>query len=227
MCSVWRTEVAEDVREAAAIGVAMAVVGASFGAVAEAKGISLLLIMAMSLLVFAGSAQFLAVGVMAAGGAPIAAVLGGLLVNARHLPYGLAVGDVVGRSWPRRLLGTHLMVDQAVATATSHADPRRARRAYWLVGGTLFVLWNVGTLLGALAGSVVPDPDRLGVDAAFPAALLAMILPALRAAEDARRVVLLGSLLALLATPWLPPGLPVLIALFGLAVAARSAGAGA
>ncbi|GAA5166690.1 AzlC family ABC transporter permease [Pseudonocardia eucalypti] len=227
MRSVWRTEVAEDVREAAAIGVAMAVVGASFGAVAEAKGVSLLLIMAMSLLVFAGSAQFLAVGVMAAGGAPIAAVLGGLLVNARHLPYGLAVGDAVGRSWPRRLLGTHLMVDQAVATATSRTDPKRARRAYWLVGGTLFVLWNVGTLLGAVAGGAVPDPDRLGVDAAFPAALLAMILPALRAAGDARRVALLGSVLALLATPWLPPGLPVLIALFGLAVAGRPARAGA
>jgi len=109
---------------------------------------------------------------------------GGLLLNLRHLPFGLAVGDLVGRSWPARLLGTHLMVDEVVAFARSRPGPARARRGYWLVGALMFVGWNVGTVLGALSGAAVPDPARFGVDAAFPAALLA--LAAARAAPGRR-----------------------------------------
>jgi 4-azaleucine resistance transporter AzlC len=179
--------------------------------------------MAMSLLVFAGGAQFLAVAVVAAGGSPVAAVLGGLLLNARHLPYGLAVADIVGRSWPARLLGAHLLVDEVVAFARAQDDPRRARRAYWLLGVTLYLSWNVGTVLGALAGAAVPDPARFGVDAAFPAALFALVVSSPRDAVTVR-VAVLGAALALAVSPWLPAGLPVLAALLGLAAAGRSLG---
>lgn len=88
-----------------------------------------------------------------------------------------------------------------------------------LCDALLFVAWNLGTSAGMLAGSAVPDPDAFGVDAAFPATLLALLLPSLRP-SDARRVGLLAAAAALLATPWLPAGLPVLVALAGL-VAAR------
>jgi predicted branched-subunit amino acid permease len=199
----------------------MVVVGASFGALAASAHVPLLLTVAMSVFVFAGGSQFLAVAVIAAGGAPLAAVLGGLLLNLRHLPFGLAVGGFVGRSWPARLLGTHLMVDEVIAFARSRPDPVRARRAYWLLGALMFVGWNVGTLLGALAGTAVPDPSRFGMDAAFPAALLALLLPALREA-DAARVALLGAAAALLVTPRAPAGLPVLLALAGLVAAGRA-----
>jgi predicted branched-subunit amino acid permease len=199
----------------------MVVVGASFGALGASAHVPLLLTVAMSVFVFAGGSQFLAVAVIAAGGAPLAAVLGGLLLNLRHLPFGLAVGGFVGRSWPARLLGTHLMVDEVIAFARSRPDPVRARRAYWLLGALMFVGWNVGTLLGALAGTAVPDPSRFGMDAAFPAALLALLLPALREA-DAARVALLGAAAALLVTPWAPAGLPVLLALAGLVAAGRA-----
>jgi len=221
MCSIWRTTARDDLRDAAALGAAMIVVGGSFGALAASAHVPLVLTVAMSLFVFAGGSQFLAVAVIAAGGAPVAAVLGGLLLNLRHLPFGLAVGDLVGRSWSARLLGTHLMVDEVVAFARSRPDPARARRGYWLVGALMFVGWNVGTVLGALSGAAVPDPARFGVDAAFPAALLALLLPALRRA-DVARVALLGAVVALVATPWLPAGLPVLLALAGLVVAGRA-----
>ncbi|HEX4360496.1 MAG TPA: AzlC family ABC transporter permease [Pseudonocardia sp.] len=221
MCSIWRTTARDDLRDAAALGVAMIVVGGSFGALAASAHVPLLLTVAMSVFVFAGGSQFLAVAVIAAGGAPVAAVLGGLLLNLRHLPFGLAVGDLVGRSWPARLLGAHFMVDEVVAFARSRPDPARARRGYWLVGVLMFLGWNVGTVLGALSGAAVPDPERFGVDAAFPAALLALLLPALRRA-DAARVALLGAALALVGTPWLPAGLPVLVALVGLVAAGRA-----
>ena len=199
----------------------MAVVGASFGALAVSAGLSTGTTVAMSLLVFAGGSQFLAVAIVAAGGSPVAAVLGGLLLNARHLPYGLAVADVVGRSWPARLLGAHVMVDEVVAFAKAQTDPRRARQAYWLLGATMFTSWNLGTVLGALAGAAVPDPDRFGVDAAFPAALFALLLPTVRGAMTTR-VTVVGATLALLVTPWVPAGLPVLVAVLGLVVAGRA-----
>lgn len=223
------------VRDVAAIAAAAGVVGVSFGAIAVAAGIPVWLASAMSMLVFAGGSQFMMVGVVAGGGSPVAAVLAGLLLNARHLPFGLVVSDVLGRSWPVRLLGTHLMVDESVAFALAQKDPARRRAAYWLCGLTLFVAWNAGVLVGALAGKALGDPDALGLDAAFPAAMLALLLPSLRASSEgteaaaessraaavARRVALVGAGIAVITTPLLPAGLPVLLALLALAVALK------
>jgi predicted branched-subunit amino acid permease len=153
--------------------------------------------------------------VVAAGGGAIAAVAAGLLINARHVPFGLAVGGNIAERWPARLLGTHLMIDETVAFSRARRGGPRSRTAYWMCGVLLFVAWNVGTVAGMLAGSAVPDPDSFGVDAAFPAALLALLLPSLRR-TDARRVGILAAAAALLATPWLPAGLPVLAGLVGL-----------
>jgi predicted branched-subunit amino acid permease len=174
----------------------------------------------MSTIVFAGASQFLVVAVVAAGGSPIAAVVAGLLINARHVPFGLAIGGNVGDSWPARLLGAHILIDESVAFSRVRGDGPRARAAYWTCGVLMFVFWNVGAVIGRLAGAAVPDPDAFGVDAAFPAALLAMLLPALGRA-DARRVGLAAAAVALLATPFLPAGLPVIVGLAGLLVAGR------
>jgi 4-azaleucine resistance transporter AzlC len=197
-----------------------AVNGASFGAIAVASGLSWWMPTVMSVLVFAGGAQFVAVGVVAAGGSPAAAVIAGLVLNSRHLPFGLAVGDVLGRSWLGRLVGSHLLIDETVAFAMAQRDPARARAAYWACGVSLFVAWNVGVIGGALAGRAVGDPGAFGLDAAFPAALLALVLPALRDAAT-RRAALLGAAIALATTPLLPAGVPVLLALLGLVAAAR------
>lgn len=221
MRTLQRTGDAAATRDVAALGAAMVAVGASFGAVAVAAGLPAWAAVAMSLLVFAGGAQFMAVGLVAAG-SPLAAVLAGLLLNARHLPFGLALSDSIGRPPWRRLLGSHLMTDEATAFALARPAGAARRRAFWLAGTVLFVTWNLGTVLGVLAGGAVGDPAAFGLDAAFPAGLIAMLLPSLRD-RDTRRVALAGAVLAVLATPLLPAGLPVLLALAGPAVLAVAA----
>jgi 4-azaleucine resistance transporter AzlC len=202
-------------RDAAAIAAAMIAVGASFGAITIAYGLPTWVPFAMSTLVFAGGAQFLAVGLLAAGN-PVAAIFAGLLLNARHLPFGLNVASAIGPRRRDRLIGSHLMTDEVVAFTLREDDPAHRRRVYWLIGVTLFTSWNVGTALGVLLGGATGDPATLGLDAAFPAGLIALILPSLRD-RVTRRVALSGAAVAVLLTPVIPAGLPVLCALLGLA----------
>ena len=220
MRSLFRTIDRSDLRDAVALAAAVGVVGASYGALAAAAGVPPAIAVGMSVLVLAGSSQFLVVAVVAAGGSPVAAVLGGLLLNARHLPFGLAMSAVVADRWLGRLLGAHILIDEVVAFSRARGTGRRARVAYWTSGVLLATFWLVGTIVGLLAGAAVPDPSLFGVDAAFPAALLALVLPGLRRA-DARRVGLTAAAVALAATPFLPPGLPVLAGLLGLLAAGR------
>jgi predicted branched-subunit amino acid permease len=175
----------------------------------------------MSLLVFAGGAQFAALGVVLAGGSPIAAVVAGLVLNARLLPFGFAVAEVLGGRLPVRLLGPHVMVDESVAFAVAQRDLPRRRAAFWTCGVLLFVVWNLGVLVGVLAGRLISDPAALGLDAASPVVLLALVLPSLRDTGTLRAAVL-GAGIALAATPFLPLGIPVALALLGLVLVVRS-----
>lgn len=218
--TVWRTADRALVRDIGAIAAAIGIIGASFGAISVAAGLPAWAVVAMSVVVFAGGSQFMAVGMLAAG-SPVGAVLGGLLLNARHLPLGFAVADAVGRGWPARLLGSHLLIDESVAFALAQSDPSRRRAAYWLAGGTLFVVWNVTSVLGMLLGRVAADPATIGLDAVFPTGLLALLMPNLRDATT-RRVALAGAAVAVVTTPFLPAGAPVLLALLGLLLARPS-----
>jgi 4-azaleucine resistance transporter AzlC len=213
MRTIWRTTDPGLVRDVGALGLAVGAVGLSFGAIAVANGIPIGLAMAMSVLVFAGGSQFLAVGLVAAG-SPVAAVVAGLLLNARHLPFGLGLGDTLRPRWLHRLVGAHLMIDESVAFAMARTGTAERRRAYWSTGVTLFVTWNLGTVLGGLLGSL-GDPTTWGLDAAFPAGLLALLLPSLRD-KRTRAAATLGAVIAVVTTPLLPAGLPVLLALAGL-----------
>ncbi|MBQ0903167.1 AzlC family ABC transporter permease [Micromonospora sp. U21] len=224
MRTVQRTTDARTLRDVLALGAAMIAVGASFGAVAIAAGLPIWATLTMSAVLYAGGAQFMAVGLVAAG-SPLAAVLAGLLLNARHLPFGLALGDSLGPRLRHRLLGSHLLTDETTAFTLARPAGEARRRAFWLAGTLLFVAWNAGTLLGVLAGGTVGDPAALGLDAAFPAGLIALLLPSLRD-RDTRHAALSGAALAVAATPVLPAGLPVLLALAGpaaIAVRRRSA----
>jgi 4-azaleucine resistance transporter AzlC len=216
--SIWRTVDPALLRNVSPIAVTAFVTGASFGAIAVAAHIPVALVCAMSLLIFAGGSQFMVVGIVAAGGSPIAAVLAGLLLNARHLPFGLAIGDVLGDRLGRRIVGSHILIDESVAFAMAQGDRARARAAFWTCGLALFLTWNTGTLVGALIGQVIGDPSRFGMDAAFPAAMFALIFSALKERRTLR-VAVLGAAIAVATTPFLPPGIPVVLAAFGVLAA--------
>lgn len=213
---VWRDPLLRDVLS---VAVAMAVVGASLGAIAVSSGVPLWLITLTAALVFAGGSEFMVVGLLTAGAAPLTAVVGGLLLNARHLPFGLAVGGVLDRGWPSRLLGSHLLVDESVAFALAQDDPDRKRRAFWITGIAMYCAWAPSVFLGGLLGSGIGDPRAFGLDAALPAALLALVVPKLRD-RPTLRAVLVGAGVALLTTPVLPEGLPVVAGLVGVAAVA-------
>lgn len=192
--------------------------GLSYGAVASSDGFPLWLPTAASVLVIAGSSELLFVGIVAAGGSPIAAALAGLMVNSRHLPYGLALPEgILGRGW-RRLLGTHLMNDESVVFALAGPDPVAKRRAYWVCALGVLATWPSGAVLGALIGSAVHNTNALGLDAVFPAVILALIFPSLRE-RRARRAAAAGAGVALATTWFLPAGVPVLLSLVAVVVA--------
>jgi len=233
-------------RDVALICLADGIVGVSFGAAAVAGGLPWWVPAALSALVFAGGSQIAAVGVVLAGGSPLAAVAAGAVLNTRFLPYGLAVADVIrpdgsqpsgsqpasqsqsppGRRSPRlapvaRLLaGTQLITDESVAFALRQPDPAARRRAFWTCGATLFAVWNATVLLGVLLGTAVSNTGAFGLDAAFPAVMLALALPTLTA-RPARIAAGTGAVIAVALTPVLPAGLPLLAALGGLATGWR------
>jgi 4-azaleucine resistance transporter AzlC len=199
--------------------VADALVGASFGAISVSGGLPVWVPVAMSLLVFAGGAQFAAVAVVLSGGSAAAAVVAGLVLNTRLLPFGFAVADVLGTRWVPVLLGSHVVTDESVAFALREPDAVRRRAAFWTCAVGLFVVWNLAVVAGAGAGRLISDTDALGLDAAFPAVLLALVLPSL----DRRTgpAALLGAVVALAVTPFVSPGLPVLLALVGVLLVVR------
>ena len=221
MDSRHRALPAEVRRSIAVLCAADAVVGAAFGAYAVGSGLPAWLPVLLSFVVFAGAAQFLFVGVVATGGGLPAAVVAALLVNLRLLPLSFAAGPVLGEGSARRLLDSHFVTDETVAFALAQPGAERRRAAYWACGSALFVCWNVGVVVGAVGGGAVGGPETLGLDAAFPAVLLALVTPSLREAR-VRRAAVSGAGIALATAPVLPAGLPVLVAaLLVLPVASR------
>jgi 4-azaleucine resistance transporter AzlC len=219
--SIWRTLDRGLARGIAVLCLSVGVVGVSYGAVAVTAGFPLWVPVLTATLVLAGSSEFLFVGIIAGGGSPIAAVAAGLLVNARHLTYGLAIPDVIEPGW-RRVAGTHLMNDEAVVVALAQDGLARQRAAYWAAGIGIAACWPAGALAGALLGRAAGSGGTLGLDAVFPAATLALIRPALRD-RGTRSAALAGAVIALAAVPFLPAGLPELLGLGGLALAGRRA----
>lgn len=220
MSSKYRTSDRKTTRAIALVCLADALVGTSFGAIAVAGGLPPWVPVALSVLVFAGGAQFAAVAVVLTGGGQLAALATGLVLNARHLPFGFAVADAIEGRWRTKLVGAHLMIDESVAFTLAESDPRQRRRVYWTTGIGLFVCWNLAVLLGALAGGAVGSPEALGLDAAFPTVLLALVLPALTD-RRIRNAAVAGAVLAVAATPFLPAGVPVLLALAALVLVGR------
>jgi 4-azaleucine resistance transporter AzlC len=187
----------------------------SFGALAVATAhLSVLQTCALSLLLFTGASQFALVAVLGAGGSAVSAVLSALLLGSRNTFYAVRLVDLLRLTGWRRVAGSQLTLDESTAMAMA-APAGLERVAFVATGISVYVLWNLGTLLGALGATNLGDPARFGLDAAVPAAFLALLAPQLREREGAR-VALAGAAIALLAIPFVRPGVPVLLA--GLAV---------
>ena len=190
------------------------IVGLSYGSLAAADGFPLWVPIALSTMVLAGASEFLFIGIVAGGGSPLTAAAAGLLVNARHLPFGIAVKDLVGQGG-RSLLGCHIMNDESVVFGISQKTLRQRRAAYWVCCLGIFAIWPLSVVCGAFIGRFIPDVSAIGLDAVFPAILIALIFPALRQRRT-RIPATLGTALSVLATPFVPAGMPVLFSLLCL-----------
>lgn len=222
-------------RDGLALGL-VGVYGVSFGAVAAGSGFEVWQACLLSLVGFTGGSQFAYVGVVASGGSAPAAMASALLLGTRNTLYGLRLSSLLPRSPLRRAVAAHLVIDETTAMALRHedadADGRAARAAFWATGIALFLTWNITTLLGAVGTSALGDPTRYGLDAAAPAAFLALVWPRLRSRLGAG-VALVAVAVALGVSLVAPAGVPVIaagaIALVGLhprADATRHPGAG-
>lgn len=196
-------------RDAVGIGVAVGAYGLSFGAAATTAGLSVLQACAASLLVFTGASQFALVGVLAAGGGVVPAVLGGLLLGTRNTLYAVLMAGRLGLTGPARLLAAQITIDESTAMASA-APAELSRTAFLSTGLSVFVLWNLATLLGALGAAVV-DVRALGLDAAVGAAFLGLVALQVRD-RTALAVAAGGAAVAAVAVPLVPPGIPVLLA---------------
>ncbi|MFI5956501.1 AzlC family ABC transporter permease [Cryptosporangium sp. NPDC051539] len=206
------------VRDAVGVGLATGAYGIAFGAAGVAAGFSVLQTCLSSLLVFTGASQFALVGVIGAGGGVAAAVGSALLLGARNALYGVRLSSLLGWTGWRRAVAAQGVIDESAAMALPRTTPEASRLAFVSTALSVFLLWNLATLIGAVGATAVGDPAALGLDAAAPAGFLALLAPRLREGGGAWRVAAAGAVIALVATPWLPPGVPVLLASFGVLV---------
>jgi 4-azaleucine resistance transporter AzlC len=206
------------IRDSLGVGVATGAYGVSFGAVSVAAGLSVAQTCALSLLVFTGASQFALVGVVAAGGAPISGALTALLLGTRNTLYGLRLAPLLAWTGWRRVLGAHVLIDESTAMSVTRESTPAARLGFLTTGVSIFVLWNLATFAGAVAGNAIGDPRSYGLDAAVGAAFLALLWPRLHSRRN-QLVAVAAAAVALGIVPIAPAGVPVLAAA-GVAVVA-------
>jgi 4-azaleucine resistance transporter AzlC len=215
--SVWRDERMRQVLSACVtLGFAVGVFGISFGVSAVSAGATVAQACAMSLLVFTGASQFSAVSVIGSGGTPLSAFGGAAILAARNGVYGLAMAPHLGGSLGARLVAAQITLDESTAMAAAQTDPQHRRAAFWVTGLSVYLFWNTGTLIGGLLGTAI-DPKRFGLDAAFPAAFVAMVWPLLKERRS-RSAGIIGATICLVLIPFTPVGVPILCATLGILV---------
>lgn len=196
------------------LGFAVGVFAVSFGVSAVSAGASVAQACAMSLLVFTGASQFSLVSVIGSGGTAASAFGGAALLAARNGVYGLAMAPHLEGSLGKRLVAAQLTIDESTAMAVAQDDPAHRRAAFWVTGMSVYLFWNVGTFIGAELGTAI-DPTKYGLDAAFPAAFVAILFPVLKD-RVARRAAITGAVVCLALIPFVPVGIPILAATVGV-----------
>jgi 4-azaleucine resistance transporter AzlC len=215
------------VGDALALGLGTGVYAISFGALAVAAGLSAWQAQALSLLMFTGASQFALIAVVASGGSALVAIATSTLVGTRNAFYAVAMAPVLEARGLRRLLAAQATIDESTGMAARYEKDRdSARLAFWSTAAAIYVLWNLGTLIGALGAGMLEDPDVLGLDAAAPAAFLALVWPRLTS-WPMRAVAIVSLVSAVALSPFIGAGLPVLMGgaagiVVGLALGARA-----
>lgn len=197
-------------RNSVGVGLAVGTYGISFGALAVTNGLSIQQTLGLSTLTFTGGSQFAFVSVISGGGTGVAAVVAALLLGARNAMYGLRLAPILRVKGLRRLHAAHLTIDETTAMALAQRSDAMARLGFWATGAAVFVSWNLATVAGAYGANLLGDPAKFGLDAAVPAAILALIWPQLKQ-RRAVPAAIGGAALALALTPFLPAGIPVLL----------------
>lgn len=215
------------VGDALALGLGTGVYAISFGALAVAAGLSAWQAQALSLLMFTGASQFALIAVVASGGSALVAVATSTLVGTRNAFYAVAMAPVLEARGLRRLVAAQATIDESTGMAARYEKDRdSARLAFWSTAAAIYVLWNLGTLIGSLGAGMLEDPDVLGLDAAAPAAFLALVWPRLTS-WPMRAVAIVSLVSAVALSPFIGAGLPVLMGgaagiVVGLALGARA-----
>ena len=198
-------------RTGISIGLATGLYGISYGALATASGLDVWQAMVLSAVMFTGGSQFAFVGVLGGGGSALGAALAALLLGVRNTLYGLILAPSLPRRGWKAWARAQLTIDESAALAATGADEESRRAGFWSAGVWVYVFWNLFSLLGALMGRHIADPAAWGLDAAAAAAFLALLWPRLRS-RDAVAIAVAAAFVALVTTPALPAGLPVLAA---------------
>lgn len=197
------------------VGLATGLYGVSFGALSVAAGLDVWQTQVLSLLMFSGGSQFAFIGIIAASGlgsvAVGAAVVSAWLLGIRNGFYAVRMSPILERVGLQKIIPALLTIDESTAVATAQSEKGDQRKGFWFTGLAVFVFWNLATLLGALLGDAIGDPSTWGLDAAAAAAFLGLIWPRLKE-RQALAVAALSMVVAVVLTPSLPAGVPVLVA---------------
>ena len=192
------------------VGLATGAYGVSFGAISTTSGLDVLQTCVLSLLVFTGASQFAFIGIIASGGNPVTGALTAVLLGSRNLFYGLSLAQKLDLNGPQRLGSAHFVIDESTAMAVTRETTRQTRLGFYWTGISIFVLWNLMTYVGAVAGEKIGDPETYGLDAAVGAAFLGLLWPRLTS-WHARLVALFGAAVALGLVPMTAAGLPIIL----------------
>lgn len=204
---------------ATSVGIAVGIYGISFGALSVTAGFDLWQTMALSILMFSGGSQFAFVAVFATGGLASlpAAITSAWLVGVRNGFYALSQAPIIGPRGMMKVLAAQLTIDESTAVSASRDSLDEKKKGFWLTGISVFIFWNLATVLGALIGGLLSDPKVFGLDAAAAAALFALVWPRIQKSVGAL-IAATSIVLSVIFSLVLPSGFPVL-ASAGIAVA--------
>jgi predicted branched-subunit amino acid permease len=199
------------VKQGLSVAIATGLYGISFGALGVSSGLDIWQTCVTSLLLFSGGSQFALIGVLGGGGGVGAAIAASSLLGVRNTLYGLQLTPMMAPKGWWRIPVAQLTIDESTAVAIAQPTRRLGRLGFWVTGIAIYVGWNLSTLVGALVGGAIGDPEQYGLDAAASAAFLALLWPRLMRREPVV-VAIVAALVAAALVPVVPVGLPVIAA---------------